>query len=55
MLQELSYGYGHLTVHNATTLSWQWEQTGQRNLVTGALERKAGAFLDALTLIHTRN
>ena len=42
-----AYGYGHLTVYNATTIKWEWEQL------------KAGpedgtAFYDSFTLVQTR-
>lgn len=32
--QVLAYGYGRLTVHNATALQWTWTQTGSQDPVT---------------------
>jgi acid phosphatase type 7 len=48
------YGYGHMTVIDRTTLLLQWEETGQRNLSTGLLDRKAEAFWDEFRIVRTR-
>ena len=36
------YGYGHLQVFNATTVTWGWEQTGLRDLATGQFKVRGG-------------
>jgi hypothetical protein len=39
-----------LQVHNASTLSFGWEQMKTKNSVTGAFERAPGAFFDYFTM-----
>ena len=42
----VQYGYAHLTVVDAHTLVYQWEETKQRDLLTGAFQRRDDAFWD---------
>jgi len=50
----LQYGYAHLTVVNATTLLYQWEETKQRDLTTGQFVARAGAFFDTFQITKKR-
>lgn len=45
-----AYGYGHLTVVDAHTLRYEWEETGQRSLVTGLRSLRASAFFDSFEI-----
>ena len=47
------YGYGHLTVHNRTTLTWQWEQLKVPG-PAGTLVAAPGAFFDSFTIVKNR-
>jgi len=49
-----AYGYGHITVYNATHLHFQWEELGQRD-ASGRLVRRVGSaagFYDEFWLIN---
>lgn len=48
------YGYAHLTAVDAHTLVYQWEETKQRDLLTGAFTRRDDAFWDEFEIRKTK-